>query len=153
MPNLTVRDPVAEDFAQWRELYRGYAEFYEVEQTDAMAETVWAWILDPAAEVSALLAVGDDGDLIGLAHYRPFARPLSASVGCYLDDLFVAPARRGSGAAELLLGRLADLARDNGWSVVRWITAENNYRARSAYDRLAKRTPWITYDLAPAPSR
>lgn len=150
---MTVREPAPEDFAQWRELYRGYAEFYEVQQTDEMAEKVWSWILDPASEVSALVAVGADSTLIGLAHYRPFARPLRASVGCYLDDLFVAPTSRGGGAVGLLLERLADLARDHGWTVVRWSTAENNYRARSAYDRVAERTQWITYDLAPAPVR
>jgi hypothetical protein len=33
------------------------------------------------------------------------------------------------------------------WSVVRWITAEDNYRARAVYDRLAERTKWITYDI------
>jgi hypothetical protein len=33
--------------------------------------------------------------------------------------------------------------------VIRWITAENNYRARGVYDRLATRTNWVTYDLLP----
>lgn len=60
-----------------------------------------------------------EGALVGLAHYRPFARPLSATTGCFLDDLFVDPARRGSGAADLLLTELARLAAENGWSVVR----------------------------------
>ena len=34
-----------------------------------------------------------------------------------------------------------------GWSVLRWITADNNYRARSAYDQVATRTAWVTYDI------
>lgn len=41
-----------------------------------------------------------------LAHFRPFARPLSATIGCFLDDLFVDSARRGAGAADLLLNEL-----------------------------------------------
>jgi hypothetical protein len=31
--------------------------------------------------------------------------------------------------------------------VIRWITAEDNYRARGVYDRVAVRTPWVTYDI------
>jgi hypothetical protein len=31
--------------------------------------------------------------------------------------------------------------------VIRWITADDNYRARAKYDQLASRTPWITYDM------
>jgi hypothetical protein len=30
---------------------------------------------------------------------------------------------------------------------VRWITAEDNYRGRGVYDKLATRTPWVTYDI------
>ncbi|MFD8410221.1 MULTISPECIES: GNAT family N-acetyltransferase [unclassified Streptomyces] len=146
---IKVRAVRAEDFAQWRALYRGYADFYRVEQTEEMAGRVWSWLNDPGHEVQALVAEDAGGRLVGLAHYRPFARPLSATVGCFLDDLFVDPAGRGSGAADLLLARLREIAAEHGWSVVRWITADDNYRARGKYDQVATRTPWITYDMAP----
>ncbi len=143
-----VRDARPDDFPAWRELYRGYADFYEVEQTEEMAERVWGWILDPAHEVRALVAE-DDSRLVGIAHYRPFARPLAASTGCYLDDLFVDPAARGSGVADALLTELRSRARANGWSVIRWITAADNATAQRVYDRVAERTMWVTYDMAP----
>ncbi|MFJ9645526.1 GNAT family N-acetyltransferase [Streptomyces sp. NPDC101206] len=146
---IKVRAVRAEDFAQWRALYRGYADFYRVEQTEEMAGRVWSWLNDPGHEVQALVAEDAGGRLVGLAHYRPFARPLSATVGCFLDDLFVDPAGRGSGAVDLLLARLREIAAEHGWSVVRWITADDNYRARGKYDQVATRTPWITYDMAP----
>lgn len=145
--DVHVRRPVVSDYARWRELYRGYAEFYEVAQTNAAADTVWSWILDPLHEVDCLLAENDHGRVVGLAHYRPFARPLSASTGCFLDDIFVDPGERGTGAADALLRRLAELAATNGWSVVRWITADDNYRGRAKYDQYATRTTWITYDM------
>ncbi|MBY0336084.1 MAG: GNAT family N-acetyltransferase [Acetobacteraceae bacterium] len=135
--------------ADWERLYAGYAEFYRVTQTPAMRETVWGWIHDPAHEVNALVAEDGSGRAIGLAHWRRFARPLSASTGCFLDDLFVDPAHRGSGAAQALINALRAMAKREGWSVVRWITADDNYRGRAAYDRLAKRTLWITYDATP----
>ena len=132
----------------WERLYAGYAEFYKVTQTPEMRAKVWGWIQDPAHEVEALVAEAtDDGRAVGLAHFRPIARPLSASNGGFLDDLFVDPAFRGGRAADALIGRLAEIGRERGWSVIRWITADDNYRARGVYDRLAQRTMWITYDV------
>lgn len=146
---IIVRPARPEDFAQWRALYRGYADFYKVEQTEEAAGRVWSWVNDPDHEVNALVAEDAEGGLVGLAHYRPFARPLSATVGCFLDDLFVAPESRGSGAADLLLAALRETAAERGWSVVRWITADDNHRARGKYDQVAARTMWVTYDMAP----
>ena len=131
----------------WERLYAGYADFYRVTQTPEMRATVWGWITDPAHEVKALVAEDAAGKAIGLAHYRPFARPLSASTGGFLDDLFVDPTHRGARVADALIGALATIGRERGWSVIRWITAENNYRGRAVYDRLAARTPWVTYDI------
>jgi GNAT superfamily N-acetyltransferase len=137
----------AEHRAAWEDLYAGYAAFYGVEQTAAMRATVWTWLNDPGHEVEGLLAAGGGGGVVGLAHFRPFARPLAAGVGGFLDDLFVAPAARGSGAAQALIGAVAARGRERGWGVVRWITAEDNYRGRGAYDRLAERTRWLTYEI------
>ena len=67
-----------------------------------------------------------------------------------VDDLFVDPAQRGSGAVDALLAKLRDIARNEGWDVIRWITADDNYRARAKYDGVATRTAWVTYDMAPA---
>lgn len=145
----TVRPVRADDHDQWRRLYRGYADFYGVDQTDEMAERVWGWVTDPGHEAEALVAEEADGRLVGLAHYRPFVRPLSASVGGFLDDLFVDPGSRGTGAADLLLEELRAVAAARDWTVVRWITADDNHRARGMYDRIATRTMWVTYDLVP----
>jgi len=133
--------------ADWEILYAGYAAFYKVAQTAEMRAKVWGWIMDPGHETNALVAEDAAGRAIGLAHWRRFARPLSASAGCFLDDLFVLPEQRGRRVADALIGALAELARAEGWSVVRWITADDNYRGRAVYDRLAKRTMWITYDV------
>ncbi|WP_370223243.1 GNAT family N-acetyltransferase [Pararhodobacter marinus] len=144
---MIIRQPQESDRAAWERLYAGYAEFYGVAQDAGMRARVWGWILDPAHEVEAVVAEDAAGQLVGLAHFRPFARPLAASVGGYLDDLFVAPAARGSGAAPALLEALRDEGRKRGWSVIRWITAEDNHRARALYDKQARATGWKTYDM------
>lgn len=147
--NMTKIHPLdPSDRPAWEGLYAAYAEFYRVTQTPEMRATVWDWLHDPHHESCALVAE-QGGKLIGLAHYRGFARPLSATRGMFLDDLFVDPAARGSGAAKLLLAELRAVARVKGFSVIRWITADNNYRARGLYDQMADRTGWITYDLKP----
>jgi GNAT superfamily N-acetyltransferase len=147
-PPIRVVAVAAEHRADWDRLYAGYAAFYRVEQTAAMRDTVWRWLLDPAHEVDGLVAVELGGQVVGLAHFRPFARPLAAAVGGFLDDLFVEPDARGSGAAQALIEAVARVARERGWSVLRWITAEDNYRARAVYDRLAARTKWLTYEIS-----
>lgn len=133
--------------ADWERLYGLYAEFYRVAQTPAMRERVWSWIRSPEHEVEGRVALDRSGRPVGLAHFRPFARPLSATTGGFLDDLFVEPEHRGTGAAEGLIAAVADEGRRRGWSVIRWITASDNARARSLYDRVAAQTPWVTYDI------
>jgi len=133
--------------ADWERLYAGYAAFYKAAQTPEMRARVWSWLRDPAHEVKGLVAVTPEGRAVGLAHYRPFARPLSATTGGFLDDLFVDPEFRGRRVADALIEAVAQRGRERGWSVIRWITADDNYRGRGVYDRLATRTMWITYDL------
>ena len=143
---LNVRAVEANDRQAWGDLYTGYAAFYEVPQTEDMRDRVWSWLMDPAHEVNGIVAEVD-GVLVGLTHYRSFARPLAAGTGGFLDDLFVSPAARGLKAGEALIAAVQNEARKRGWGVVRWITADDNYRARGLYDQLADRTGWITYDL------
>ena len=145
--SVTVRAVAAADHSDWARLYAGYAEFYKLAQTDAMRATVWGWLLDPACEVEGLVAIDAAARVIGIAHLRGFRRPLTASIGGYLDDLFVAPDARGSGAAQALIAGCEAFGRARGWSVIRWITAADNARARAVYDRVAVATPWVTYDI------
>lgn len=143
---VTIRPVAPTDKPGWEKLYKGYAAFYKVEQTQAMRDTVWGWLHDPAHEVNGFVAEMD-GKLVGLTHYRPFFSPLSANVKGFLDDLFVAPDTRGTGAAQALIEAVSTEGRAKGWAVIRWITADDNYRARGVYDRVATRTGWVTYDI------
>lgn len=145
--DITIRPVEASDRTHWDLLYAGYAAFYKVEQTAAMRDKVWSWLMDQGTEVYGLVAVDGKSKLVGITHFRPYARPLSASTGGFLDDLYVDPAARGSGAAEALIDAVKVEGQKRGWTVIRWITADDNYRARALYDRLADRTKWVTYDI------
>ena len=141
--------PTPEDQERWRHLYRQFAEHYTVPVRTEHQDLVWSWVMDPGHPLTCLLAKDSEGVAQGLAHYRPFTRPLAGSVGCFLDDLLVDEGSRGSGVADALLHGLRQIALDNGWTVVRWITADDNHRARGVYDRFAVRTMWVTYDMTP----
>lgn len=143
----TVRDVEAGDEARWRELYLGYADFYREAVDDAMLDRLWSWLRDSSHPVTGLVVTTVDGTVVGFAHHREFPRPLGASTGLFLDDLFVEEASRGAGAAAAVLARLREVAAGRGCGVVRWITAEDNHRAQAAYDRVARRTTWLTYDM------
>jgi len=146
---VTVRRVEDNEFFTWLDLYAGYGEFYETPLSDEKALLVWSWITDSGNELEAYFAIGDDGAPVGLAHVREFARPLDGSRGLYLDDLFVRPDARGEGAGTAILEALRERAKQDGLSVVRWITAKDNQTARRVYDRVASKTAWVTYDLAP----
>ncbi len=137
---------------RWRDLYRGYADFYRERVTDAQLDRVWSWINDPDHDLKGLLVRDPSGTAVCLAHYRPYFRPLAAAVAGHLDDLFVEPAARGTGAVDALLDALRTIARERGWSKIRWLTADDNHRARSKYDQVAERTMWVTYDMSVSPT-
>jgi GNAT superfamily N-acetyltransferase len=152
MTDFTVAPLTAEDEKAWRPLFEGYCRFYAVEPTADKSATVWRWLMDvdhPLHGFGARAA----GRLIGIAHVRAVPRTLSGCDGGFLDDLFVEPSMRGSGAAAQLLKGVAAFARTKKWSNVRWWTADDNYRARNLYDRVARKTSWNTYELDPSDTR
>ena len=135
------------DFFNWLPLFASYGDFYGTPVPDEKALLVWSWITEKTHGVSALVAQDDNGSLVGLAHYRTFARPLAGGTGIYIDDLFVTPDARGNGIATALIENVTDIARAQGAGIVRWITAPDNDEAQILYDKIADRTDWVTYDL------
>lgn len=137
----------ANDREQWQRLYYDYADFYQVPMNQITLDTVWGWIFDDARAFYALIAKDHAGNAVGLMHYREMLSPLRGAAVGFLDDLYVDPVIRGQGAVDQLFAGLSAAAKKQGWPLVRWITAENNYRARAVYDKLAIKTHWQTYQL------
>ena len=147
---MLIRSLHQDDRRAWERLYRGYAEFYCVETNDNKLATLFGWLMDPAHPCTGLVAEDAKGGLIGLAHYREMPSPLRGENVGFLDDLFVDPASRGGKVGEAMLRHLDGIAEQRAWAVMRWITRDNNYRARNVYDRLAHRSDWITYEMTGA---
>ncbi len=145
MANL-IREIQLKDKKQWQELYRGYADFYKVEMNEQIIQTVWNWLHDESHEVSGLVYEVDD-NIVGFAHYRRMPRPLTGKDIGFLDDLFVEPKYRGQKIGEKILNELKKISNSKGWNLIRWITRDDNLRAKNLYDRVAQKTSWDLYEL------
>jgi len=147
MAQTSVRPVAEKDFEDWKRLYQGYADFYQVEMNNQILAMVWSWIQDPQQPFYALIAISQDNQALGLMHFRAMPSPLRGAMVGFLDDLFVDPTSRGLGVADALFAELKTQAQIHDWPLMRWITADNNYPARSLYDQLSTRTGWITYQM------
>src|SRR5260221_7723664 len=101
----------------------------------------------PDQPIWCLLACPAAGAPVGLANYVLHPNTWSLRTLCYLEDLFVAPEARGSGAAQALIEALVALGKQHDWRRVYWHTREHNTRARALYDRVVARTDYIRYDI------
>ena len=147
MSGIAVRRVAVGDYAAWLPLWQGYCAALGGEVSEQVTAATWRRILDPADPISCLAACDKDGRVIGIAVWHLHANTWSLQPVCYLEDLFVAPEARGSGAAQALIRQLVAMGRAKGWRRVYWHTTEGNYRARSLYDRVARRTDYVRYDI------
>ena len=144
---LIIRDASAADLAGWRPLWDGYLSFYKTSLSEAVTAGTWARILDPMNPLRCRLAVSD-GRLIGFSHHHTHLTTWDMRPTCYLEDLFVSPNVRGTGAGRALLDDLVALGKQEDWASIYWITAESNVTAQSLYDRYNKRDEFYRYSIA-----
>jgi GNAT superfamily N-acetyltransferase len=139
-----VRKVESGDRDRWLELWRGYQDFYEVDIPAETARVTWARLLDPKEAMFGALAI-EDGRPIGLVHWLTHRSCWTIGDYCYLQDLFVARDRRGTGAGRSLIEYVYADAKARGCPRVYWLTHETNHTARLLYDRVAERTGFIQY--------
>ena len=143
---LIVRDLSAQDEAQWRALWDGYLTFYEASVAPDVTDTTWARLLDGASPLFGLVAELD-GEVVGIVNCVLHANTWTSKPVCYLEDLYTAPEARGQGAGRALIDAVTERAKAEDWHRVYWRTAADNTTAQALYDKLAKRTAWVTYEV------
>lgn len=142
---MIVRDIFETDRTEWTPLWAGYLAFYESTLNSAVTDTTWARLLDSAEPMFALVAENDAGDLIGFVHCVLHRGTWAIGDFCYLEDLFVAPEARGSGAGRALIEAVYARADVLGCERVYWLTHESNAAARKLYDQVASNRGFIQY--------
>ena len=103
-----IRSIKLTDKEDWQKLYQGYAEFYKVEMTQAILNTVWNWLLDEKHELNGLVCEFEE-KIVAFAHYRRMLSPLRGKNIGFLDDLFVSPEFRGLKIGEKIILKFIDL--------------------------------------------
>ena len=120
----------------WLSLFKGYIAFYKATVPDEVIEGTWARLMAGAADFHCAFVAVDDADSpIGLAHV----------IFHYLEDLFVDPERRQKGTGRALIEAVYAEADARGCTRTYWTTQEFNYRARSLYDQVATKSPFLQY--------
>jgi GNAT superfamily N-acetyltransferase len=138
-----------QDLGELLPLMRGYCDVYEVSPTDEeLLALSRALLADPERDGVQLLA-RNGGEAVGFATvYWSWATTIASRIGV-MNDLFVAPAARGTGAAEQLIEACVDECRRHGAAELTWQTATDNLRAQRVYDRIgATRSQWVDYSLS-----
>ena len=143
--SVSVRPLRDSDFDEWRELWTGYLVFYKTEVAPELYRSSFERLLSNRVnEFNGLVAV-KDGKLIGLTHYLLHRHGWKIENVTYLQDLFVTPSVRGSGAGRALIEAVYAKADEAGSPSVYWNTDEANETARKLYDRIGTKTPFIKY--------
>ncbi len=145
---IVVRDAAQADRLAWSRMWAANGAHYGATMPEAEVDELWRRILDPDHPVCALVsAASHHADLLGFAHYVLHPHTFSNRMVCYLEDLWVDPDARGAGVGRQLIGSLVERGRDCGWRRIYWHTEADN-EARRLYDRVAKLTEYVRYDVA-----
>jgi GNAT superfamily N-acetyltransferase len=139
-----IRAALPSDEPAWRQLWRGYCDFYEADVPDAVTNRTWKRILDPDAQVMCLVAEVE-GKVWGFANCVVHENTWETQAVCYLEDLYVTPGARGRGIGSALLEWLRNAMRAEGWARLYWMTRADNLQARRLYDRFAQTDDFVRY--------
>ncbi len=142
---ISVRPLERSDRQAWQTLWQGYLEFYETELPAVIYDTAFRRLTDPEEQRHHGLLACRDGTAVGLAHFIYHLHGWRLDDVCYLQDLFVAPEARGSGAGRALIEGVYAAADAAGCPNVYWLTQELNAPARRLYDKVATLTPFVKY--------
>lgn len=141
---IKVRAVVADDRDDWLRLFRDYIAFYEEDVPDDVIATAWRRLLAQDDNMIALVAT-ENGRVRGIANLVFHRSTWAQDWYCYLEDLFVAPDKRGKGVGRALIEAVYAEADRRGASRTYWATQAKNATARALYDRLGVLTEFVQY--------
>ena len=145
--HVQIKPATAADHDQWLPLWQAYLTFYNTELPAEVSESTWQRFLDPAEPTQ--LAIAWQGDkAVGIVQFIYHRSNWSIGNSCYLQDLFVSPEIRGTGAGRLLIEHVYATARDNHCAKAHWLTHETNATAIQLYERIAERPGFIQFRKA-----
>ncbi len=142
---VEVRALRGDDRERWGTLWQGYLDFYKYALPPDITELTWRRLMDPAHPFQGLAACAGPDRIEGIVHFHVHASTWARYGYCYLEDLFVDPARRGSGLGRTLIAAVYQAADELGAERVYWHTENSNERAQQLYRQVAELTPFVQY--------
>ncbi|UKE69280.1 GNAT family N-acetyltransferase [Xanthomonas cerealis pv. cerealis] len=149
MAALHIRPATADDAALILRLIRDLARYERAEdavQTDEAG--LRASLFGPGASAHALICEVDAQPVGYAVYFYNYSTWLGRN-GLYLEDLYVAPEHRGSGAGKALLRHLARQALAEGCGRFEWSVLDWNQPAIDFYQAAGAQTQdeWTVYRL------
>ena len=149
MPDVTIREAVADDAQTILDFIIGLAEF-ENEPRSIVKATIESIRRDGFGNTRLFetLIAERDGQPVGMALFFPHYSTWTGTPALYLEDLYVTPEARGTGAGFALMRALAEIAETRGWarldlSVLDWNPARKFYHQLG----MAYESEWLLYRL------
>ena len=143
--SVRVRRLEERDKSHWLALFKGYIEFYQASVPENVIETVWHRLMLGKPDCHIGLVVVEDADAPLVWRVLFIRSTWATGWYCYLEDLFVDPARRKTGAGRALIEAVYALADARGCERTYWVTQEFNTAARTLYDQVATKAPFVQY--------
>ncbi|MEP5761419.1 MAG: GNAT family N-acetyltransferase [Litoreibacter sp.] len=142
---IEIRALAPADRKNWDRLWKDYLAFYGTTLDPEIYDTYFARLMgnDPL-DFNGVVAE-QDGQMVGLAHYIFHRHGWKVENVCYLQDLYVDPDVRGTGAGRALIEAVYARADAADAPSVYWMTDRNNAQARTLYDRIGELSPFIKY--------
>jgi GNAT superfamily N-acetyltransferase len=133
---------------RWGELWSEYQTFYGIRIPPEVTLATWQRL--HSGKIHGLGARDVNEHLVGIVHFLFHEDTWSTAPACYLQDLYVEPAVRGTGCGRRLIEAVAASAKSAGANAPYWLTHESNATARKLYDRLGQNQGFIQYAYMPA---
>ncbi|WP_111493452.1 GNAT family N-acetyltransferase [Marinobacter bohaiensis] len=149
MSAIEIRTATVDDVPQILAFVRELAIYEKAEHEVVATEaTVAESIFGPDSTVHALICE-KAGQPIGFAVYFYNYSTWLAKNGLFLEDLYVTPDERGSGAGKALLRHLAQIAVARGCGRFEWNVLDWNEPAINFYESIGAKpqSEWIGYRL------
>lgn len=147
---MTIRTIAPDDVARVWELVGGLASYEELDAALTGSEELLREALFGSGDRLRGLVAESAGRVVGYALFYPVFGSFRARWRLWLEDVFVEPAARGSGAGVALMAALARLAREGGYAAIDWNVLDWNRSALDFYEHLDARpiqSGWLCYRL------